>query len=107
MNYVHNQTMQNVMKYLCEVWYGNDGTFDVNDVTNKHLVDCRKLWARCLTINGTKFVPLYEGISSEVRNLEVDDSFRYESIDLPIDTLVIDLTHVGKEDNEFGESEFV
>ena len=35
------------------------------------------------------------------------DLFRYESINLPIDTLVIDLTRVGEEDDTFGESECV
>ena len=107
MNYVHDQTMQNVVKYLREAWYGSTGTFDVNNVTNKCPVDCRNLWAQCLTIAGTKFVPLCEGIYGEVGNLEVNDSFRYESFDLPIETLVVDLTRVGKEDDEFGESEFV
>ena len=99
--------MQNVVKYLREAWYGNAGTFGVTGVKNKRPVDCRKLWARCLTIAGTKFVPLCEGISGDIGNLKVDDSFRYESIDLPIDTLVVDLTRVGEEDDEFVESKFV
>ena len=73
MSYVHDQTMQNDVKYLREAWYGNAITFDVNDVKNKQPVDSRKLWARCLAIAGTKFVPLCEGISGEVGNLEVDD----------------------------------
>ena len=107
MNYVHDQTMQKIVKYLREIWYGNAGTFVVTDIKNKQLVDCRKLWVRCLTIARTKFVPLCEGISGEVVILEVDDSFRYESINLPIDTLVVDLIRVSKEDDEFGESEFV
>ena len=50
MNYVHGQTMQNVVKYLREVWFGNADTFSVNNVKNKRPVDCRKLWARYLTI---------------------------------------------------------
>ena len=99
--------MQNVVKCICEAWYGNAGTFDVNDVKNKCPVDCCKLWARCLTIAGTKLVPLCEGISGEVGNLKVNDSFRYESIDLPIDTLVVDLARVGEEDKKIGKSEFV
>ena len=77
------------------------------DVKNKRPVDCRKLWGRCLAIAGKIFVPLCEGIYGEVGNLKVNDSFRYESIDLHIDTLVVDLICVVEEDNEFGESEFV
>ena len=107
MDYVHDQTMQSVVKYLREAWYGNTSTFDVNNVKHKRPFDCRRLWARYLTITGTKFVPLCEGISGEIGNLEVDDLFRYESINLPIDTLVVDLTCVYKEDDELGESEFV
>ena len=78
MNYVHDQTIQNVVKHLREAWYGNAGTFGVNGIKNKRPVDCRKLWARCLTIAGIKSVVLLcEGVSGEVGNLEVDDSFRY------------------------------
>ena len=77
MKYVHNQTMQNIVKYLRGVWYGNSGTFGVTNVNNKRSVDCCKLWARCLTIAGTKFVPLCKGTSVDIGNLEVDDLFRY------------------------------
>ena len=97
MNYVHDQTMKNVVKYFREAWYGNTGMFDVTDDKHKHPVDCHKLWARCLTIAGTKCVPLCEGISGDIRNIEVNDSFIYQSINLPIDTLVVDLTRIGEE----------
>ena len=107
MSYVHEQIMQNIVTYLREAWYGNARTFGVTGNKNKCPVYCRKLWARCLTITGTKYVPLCEGVSGSIGNLEVNDFFRYESIDLHIDTLVIGLTHVGEEDDEFGESEFV
>ena len=50
-------------------------------------------------------VPLFERISGDIGN--VDGLFRYESINLPIDTLVVDLTRAGEEDDEFSESEFV
>ena len=60
-----------------------------------------------LAIAGTNLIPFCEVISGEVGNLEVDDSFRYKSIDLPINTLVLDLTLVVEEDGEFGESDFV
>ena len=86
--------MQNVVKYLREAWYGNTGKFGVTDVKNKRPVDCHKLRGRFLAIAGTKLIPFCEVISGEVGNLEVDDLFRYESIDLPIDTLVVDLTRV-------------
>ena len=107
MNYVHEETMQNVVKYLRESWHGNASTFGVTDVKNKRPVDCSKLWARIWSIAGTNCVPLCEGISGEIGKLEVYDSFRYESVNLPIDTLVVDLTHVGEEDNEFSQSEVV
>ena len=77
MNYVHDQTMQSVVKCLRKAWYGNASTFDVNNVKNKLPVDCHKLWARCLTIARTKFVPLCEGISGEAGNPEVNDIFGY------------------------------
>ena len=99
--------MQNVVKYLCEVWHGNDDMFGITATKNKCSFDCCKLWARCLTITGTKFVPLCEGISGEIGKLEVDDLFRYESVNLYIDILVVDLTHIGKKDDKFGESEFM
>ena len=103
MNYVHDQTMKNVVKYLREIWYGNAGTFGITNVKNKLPVGCRKLWARCLTIAGTKFVPLYEEISDEVGNLEVHNLLGNKFIELLIDILGVDLIRIGEEDHEFGE----
>ena len=44
----------------------------------------------------TKFVPLCEGIEGIIGDLKIDDAFEYESVMLPIDTLVVDLTKDAK-----------
>ena len=63
------------------------------------------LYVTCLSIAGTKFVQLYEGISGVIANLEVDPKFRYESVTIPIDTLMVDFTREDVDDDEFGAIE--
>ena len=48
---------------------------------------------------------LCEGISGVIANLEVDPRFRYESVTIPIDTLVVDFTQEDVDDDEFGAIE--
>ena len=73
----------------------------------KKPVDCHKLWATCLGIAGTKFVSLSEGISGEIGSLVVDKNYVDDSPDLPIDTLVVDLTREDVEVAEFGHEQIV
>ena len=99
-----NQTMRNVVKYLREGWYGNGDAYAPDHPYHKSPVDCRKLWATCKKIAWTKFVPLCDGISGIIGDLKIDDTFKYESVMLPIDTLVVDLTkHVEDDDTMFAE----
>ena len=107
MHYQHDQTMRNVVLYLREGWYGNGDTYALDSDKHKRPVNCAKLWAKCLGIAGTKFVQLCEGISGAIGSLEVDPDFRYESVTLPIDTLVVDLSREDVDDDEFGVIENV
>ena len=102
MHYQHDQTMQSVVKYLGEGWHGNGDTYALDIDQRKRPINCGKLWAKCLSIAGTKFVRLCDGISGVIGNLEVDPKFRYESVTLPIDTLVVDFTREDADDDEFG-----
>ena len=65
------------------------------------------MWATCLKIAGTKFVSICDGIEGQIGTLVVDDSFRYEIVMLPIDTLVVDLTKDIEEDVEIFQSESI
>ena len=58
-------------------------------------------------VTGTKFVQLCEGISGAIESLEADPDFRYESVTLPIDTIVVDLSREDVDDDEFGVIENV
>ena len=95
--YFNDITMRDVVKHLREGWYGNVNKYCDGQSLKKLSVDCRKLWKTCLDIAGTKFVPICDGISGKIGSLVVDETFVDESIDLPIDTLVVDLTR----DDEF------
>ena len=53
-----------------------------------------------MKITGTKFVPICEGIEGQIRSLGVDENFKYESVMLTIDTLVVKLTKDVEEDVE-------
>ena len=54
-----------------------------------------------MDIAGTKFIPLCEGISGKIGSLVKTEDFTDEPVDIPIDTLVIDLTRKG-EHNDWG-----
>ena len=53
----------------------------------------------------TTFVSICERTEGYIRSLVVDDTFRYESIMLPVATLVVELTKDVKDDVEFLKSE--
>ena len=61
-------------------------------VVNFYAVNCGKLWRKCLDFAGTKYVGLCNGISGKMGELIIDDSIVDESVTLPIDTLIIDMT---------------
>lgn len=50
-----------------------------------------------MDIAGTKFVAICDGIPKKICSLLVEETFPNESLDLPFDTLVVDLTR----DDEF------
>lgn len=52
---------------------------------------------------GTKFAPICDGMSGDIRNLEICETFVDGHMDLPIDTLVIDLTKERVEGDDIGE----
>ena len=81
-----------MVKYLREGWYGNGDAHALDHPYHKSPVDCHKLWATCKKIAWTKFVPLCEGIEGIIGDLKIDDAFEYESVMLPIDMPVVDLT---------------
>ena len=63
------------------------------------------MWATCLKITGTKYVSICDGIEGHIGTLIVDDTLRYESVMLPINTLVVDLTKDVEENIELFQSE--
>ena len=58
-----------------------------------------------MKIAGTKYVGLCDGISGEIGSLNVDENYVEEEVDLPIDTLVTDLTNEDNEVDEFSMNE--
>ena len=94
--------MKDVVKNLREGWYGNGDDYPVGHPLRKQPVDCRKLWQKCLDIAGTKFVTLCEGITGKIGSLVETEDFTNEPVDIPIDTLVIDMTREDSEDDDFG-----
>ena len=94
--------MKDIVNHLREGWYGNGDIYCNSHPCTKYPVDCWKLWATCLAIAGTKFVPLCDGISGEIRSVIVDETFFDESVTLPIDTLIVDLTSEDNDDIDLG-----
>ena len=102
LQYKTDTSMRDVVKYLSEGWYGNAHMYQVGHPLHKCPVDCRKLWSTCLEIAGTKFVALCDGILGKMGELVETEVFTNKPVDIPIDTLVVDLTREEDEDIEWG-----
>lgn len=90
--------MRDIVKYLREGWYGNGNQFIDGHPYQKKPVDCRKLWNTCLKFARTKFIPLCDGISGTVEDLVIDENYVDEEVDVPIDTLVLNLANEDVDD---------
>ena len=93
-----------MVDFLQEVWYQNVTTDPVSHPYCKQLINSRKLWVTHKDIAGTKFL-LCDRILGTIGALVIDYTFKYESIMLPIDDLINDLTRVESDDNKFGPEE--
>ena len=104
-NYKEEQKMSETIQLLREGWYGTGNTYEPGDIRRKEEIDCSKLWAKSLGFATTKFVPICQGISGTMGELQVDKNYVAEPHDLPIDTLVLDFANQGVDDNETGVDE--
>jgi len=85
--------MKDIVKYLREGWYGNGNQFIDGHPYQKKLVNCQKLWNTCLKFARTKYIPLCHGISGTVEDLVIDENYIDEEVDVPIDTLVLNMAN--------------
>ena len=63
---------------------------------------CKALWEHSLNLTTTKFVPFCHRIKGTIGSLEIDDSYVHESVNVPIDTLINDLSNGPTLDNDNG-----
>jgi hypothetical protein len=98
--YFSKRTMKETVSHVREGWHGNGETYPVEHLYRKAPVDCGKLFQACVTAAGTKFIPLCEGISGTIGNLEIDPTYQEEEIDIPIDALVVDLARLHDEGDD-------
>ena len=97
--------MSETIRLLCEGWYGTGNTYPEGDIRHKGEIDCFKLWNKSLGFATTKFVPICQGVSGTIGELQVDENYVAEPHDLPIDTLVLDFANSSTDDNETGVDE--
>ena len=93
--------------FLPEGWYRNAAPNLLSHHCYKQPVYCRKLWVMRKDIARTTFVLLCDGILVTAGALVVDNTFEYESVILPVDTLVVDLIRVELDNSKFGLKEIV
>ena len=98
----YDSTMRDVVKALREGWHGNGSKYPANHPLVKRAVDCRGLWRTCLEYARTIYIPICEGISGEIGSLVLDETHTDEMCDIPIDTLVLDLTVDQSEVDDIG-----
>ena len=68
-------------------------------------MNCRNLWGTCKDIPRTIFLLFCDGIFGTIEALVVDETFRYESVILPIKKLSIVLTREELDDIKFSPEE--
>ena len=103
LNHKKDTKMRDVVCNLREGWYGNFSQFPEGHPLQKKPVNCAKLWAKALNFAGTKYMALCEGLEGTIGDLIVAESAIDDSIQVPIDTLVINLTNNGDEDEQLFE----
>lgn len=97
------RSMEDTVSHLWEgCWYGNGEQYPVKHPLRKRPVDCNKLFQTALDKARTKFIPIVcPAISGAIAGcLVVDETYKDEKVDLPIDTLVLDLTMEDDEEDE-------
>jgi len=99
LNHNGKSGMKDVVKFLREGWYVNYDKYPEGHPMRREPADCQKLWKNCLLAAETKYVRMCEGIQGGMGELLVDDNAVDESIQVPIDTFVVNLTSLG----DYGE----
>ena len=98
----YDSTMPDVVRALREGWHGNRSKYAANHPLVTRAVDCRGLWRTCLEYARTIYIPICEGISGEIGSLVLDEAHTDEMCDIPIDTLMLDLTVDQSEVDDIG-----
>ena len=84
--------MKDTVSCLREGLYRNNEKILTGHPLCKVKFDCHKLWMRCLDEARGKFIPICERIEGTIGLLNVDEMYTDGEVNLPIDTLVVDLT---------------
>ena len=96
------KTKKETVRLLREGWYGTLDKFPEGDLHRKAQVNCKALWEHSLNLVTTKFVPICHGIEGTIGSLEIDETFVHESVNVPIDNLINDLSNGPNLDNDNG-----
>jgi hypothetical protein len=96
--------MKETIEHLREGWHenvhrfepGDDGGFLNGDIRRprKEKVDWKKLVATAVRHINTKFMKIVDGLEGEIGNLTIDPTHVAGGTGVPIDLLVVELTHV-------------
>eukprot|EP00957_Ditylum_brightwellii_P042579 3224308-Ditylum_brightwellii.AAC.1 len=92
--------MKDTIHLLHEGWYCNRLSYSQGHPDYKGCVDCGKLWDKCIDSAMTFHTKNSKGLSGKIGELIIDSDYVPEKINLPIDTLVVDLTNSDDYNNE-------
>ena len=94
--------MKQTVRHLREGWYSTLSKFPEGDLHRKAQVNCKALWEHSLNLVTTKFVPICHGIEGIIGSLDIDETFVHESVNVPIDNLINDLSNGPNLDDDNG-----
>ena len=97
--------MKQTVELLREGWYGSGDKYPLNHPYRKKEACCEALVKNSIDMATKKFVPLCKGIEGSIGSLRVDENYKPESVNLPIDTLVMNVANQEDDDALEGELE--
>mmetsp|Transcript_30291 Transcript_30291/g.37002 ORF Transcript_30291/g.37002 Transcript_30291/m.37002 type:complete len:99 (+) Transcript_30291:163-459(+) len=84
--------MKDVVRRLQDDWYGNDNRLQPTDNEFTRKTNCEGLVKKCRKAGDTEFILLCPGLEGRIGALIIDESHQRDTTEIPIDSLVVDLT---------------
>ena len=84
--------MKDVVCCLQDGWYSNDNCLQQTDNKFTRKANCEGLIRKAKNASNKEFIPLFPGLEGQIEELTIDQGHFPNWSEIPIDSLVVDLT---------------